>query len=71
MPTTNGTPVELREATNWAENIVHTAINVKAGDRLSGAALRIWETPSPLFESDPESSEQRQAVKLSLDALSL
>ena len=75
MTTSNGTPVEkaslrLRQATSWAENIVHTAINMQAADRLSGAALRLWETAVPLFEGGPTASpDHRQAVKLCLDAL--
>lgn len=75
MTTTNGTPVketslQLREATSWAENIVHTAINMKAADRLSGAALRLWDAAVPLWEGgETASPDHRQAVKLSLDAL--
>ena len=74
MTTTNGTPVEeasveLRDATNWAADIVNTAINLNAADRLSGAALRLWEAAVPLFETERWSGQHRQAVKLSLDAL--
>ena len=63
------TSLDLRDATNWAENIVHTAINMRAADRLSGAALRLWEAGAPLFEAETGSPDHREAVKLSLDAL--
>ena len=73
MTTTNGTPVEpsvaLKDASNWAENITSTAINMRAGERLSGAALRLWEAGSPLHASDRFSPEHRHAVQLQLDAL--
>ncbi len=70
VPPVEAASLGLREATSWAENIVHTAINMKAADRLSGAALRLWETAVPLFERGEEASpDHRQAVKLSLDAL--
>jgi len=74
MTTTNGTPVEeasmeLRDAMNWASDIVNTAINMRASDRLTGAALRLWDAAIPLFESKNFSVEHRQAIKLCLDAL--
>jgi hypothetical protein len=74
MTTTNGTPVEeasveLRDAMNWAADIVNTAINMRADTRLSGAALRLWDAAVPLFESKNLSVEHRQAIKLCLDAL--
>ena len=69
MTTTNHTSVALGDATSWAENIVHTAINMRAADRLSGAALRLWQAGAPLFEAETGSPDHRQAVKLSLDAL--
>jgi hypothetical protein len=74
MTTTNGTPVEetsveLKDASNWAENITSTAINMRAGERLSGAARRLWEAGSPLHASDRFSPEHRHAVQLQLDAL--
>ena len=75
MTTTNGTPVdeasvELRDATNWAADIVNTAINMDAPTRLSGAALRVWETAQRVLADAPrESAEHRHGVKLSLDAL--
>ena len=51
MTTTNGTPVEpsvaLKDATSWASNIVHTAINMCADERLSGAARRLWDAGAP------------------------
>ena len=72
--TTNGTPpdetsVDLKDATNWAADIVNTAINMRAHTRLSGAALRLWDAAVPLFETECWSGQHRQAVKLSLDAL--
>ena len=74
MTTTNGTPVEetsveLMDAMNWAADIVNTAINMRASDRLTGAALRLWDAAIPLFESKNLSVEHRQAIKLCLDAL--
>jgi hypothetical protein len=79
MTTTNGTPtaaetlqetsMHLMDATNWAADIVNTAINMRAHTRLSGAALRLWEAAVPLFETERWSGQHRQAIKLSLDAL--
>jgi len=73
MTHTNGTPVEasvaLKDASNWAENITSTAINMRAGERLSGAARRLWEAGAPLHASDRFSPEHRHAVQLQLDAL--
>jgi len=73
MTTTNGTPVEetsveLGDATSWAENIVHTAINMRASERLSGAALRMWGAGALLIEAGG-GTDHRLGVKLSLDAL--
>jgi len=61
--------MELRDAMNWAADIVNTAINMRAHTRLSGAALRLWDAAIPLFESKNLSIEHRQAIKLCLDAL--
>ena len=73
MTTTNGTPVEpsiaLKDATSWASNIVHTAINMCADERLSGAARRLWDAGAPLHEAPQWSPEHRHAVQLQLDAL--
>jgi len=64
-----GPSAELQDATNWASGIVNAAINMDAGEELTGQAKELWSTASSLFESARFSAQHRKGLKLRLDAL--